>query len=925
MARTFNRQPYVVNTPTNSEAKNYYFNTLNWKGKVDDKNFATVDQETFADCSNVYVDECNLLKSRPVAKHTAKRSTSYAGGRLIRVIDLGDIVCYVFENTEIASGLNLEFFFKNTLIYDKFEEGPCHITRVENSIYIFSEHIVELKILYDGDNVRLESNFDTIYVPVTSVITNGVKSNLDPLNELTTKYKERYIYDPDVYSNYSPLYGKLVTVDIDEKSYDMNFNGYSPRLLLSKYTSMNANFIADDTILGKYYNGKPLIDFSSNGTFVRSSFTYNPELHWTNEYSPDGKLYISLPFLQGQTSPAKISEDGAYVFAYSSDGLYIISVLDTEDRDYFEDWKNVLEHYGLENSSQLFEPTGTRNIFNSVSAKTCNNFVCAIASKQFTDVDVVKYEGVRIVRCLDGNISINNVLDYVSDYPVNECTQISINAFNVALGMYIGDDDANSTIYEIHFFTRGDSRLVCWYNIKLGDFVSFRLLKSDTLQVINNLSGNMVARLITYRIAYNFLNGLINNVFVKLRRHLSDFSTAYISPTGDVLTDAYAYVNSVETELPLKGTPLLFTSEHTYVIDENNIVYSNKGIRVITVTHDGRDTIFNVDFSVELDENYFFDNDKLYISKYPTEGEFKWYFPNTYTETLPSPAVNALPLSATELVVNCLSDTIIVSKTDNGFTYYKSKVPLQPSKGSDIIYDFTGKYVITPSSRGIALLSYQDFVASTEQTATYITDSIQSTYDVFNNSGIKLAKFKFYVFCYKKNSNEILVFDVRTNSWWPWKLPHDIIQLYVIDDRLHLLSDEEYEFVTTFDDYYDELANEIVPVNWYVKSQRLHLNANNYLKHISNITLSAVSDNDIGKLDTLSMDMIITNYRKQRNELDAQSFEFDIDSVRIYVKKLNYFKVNEFQYLLKSNDNFIRFPLCLSNITIKYRIAGQVK
>jgi hypothetical protein len=58
-----------------------------------------------------------------------------------------------------------------------------------------------------------------------------------------------------------------------------------------------------------------------------------------------------------------------------------------------------------------------------------------------------------------------------------------------------------------------------------------------------------------------------------------------------------------------------------------------------------------------------------------------------------------------------------------------------------------------------------------------------------------------------------------------------------------------------------------------------------------------------------------------------------VDTVRSYVKRLNYSKVGKFQYLLTSilNDaaddyeDAARTPLSISNITIKYKVSGQVR
>ena len=49
MARTINRVPTTVPTPSNDNVKSYYFNHYNWKGINENDNFLAVDQESFED------------------------------------------------------------------------------------------------------------------------------------------------------------------------------------------------------------------------------------------------------------------------------------------------------------------------------------------------------------------------------------------------------------------------------------------------------------------------------------------------------------------------------------------------------------------------------------------------------------------------------------------------------------------------------------------------------------------------------------------------------------------------------------------------------------------------------------------------------------------------------------------------------------
>jgi hypothetical protein len=146
-----------------------------------------------------------------------------------------------------------------------------------------------------------------------------------------------------------------------------------------------------------------------------------------------------------------------------------------------------------------------------------------------------------------------------------------------------------------------------------------------------------------------------------------------------------------------------------------------------------------------------------------------------------------------------------------------------------------------------------------------------------------------------------------------------------------LVSQVVYKFVNTTNEYYDYDDVNKLPINWSFMSQRLHLNSPNNRKNISSIILTSVSDN----MEDMHMDITLHNYRKRMHISDVDSFKFDVDGIRTYVKRLNYSKVNEFQYLLTSESddevredaigNIKKLPLSLSNVTIKYKITGQVR
>ena len=153
MARTFNRPPVQVNTPSNNDVKNYFFNHYNWKGLNDDKNVLAVDQETFSDCKNVYIDSEGLLRSRPSLKVKVVKYTNsgeeYVLSNIVDVWTFGDVTLYesisegkyylTFVNKNVENHIQeeLKYTDSNGEIQTYKDIRPI---LADSKIFIFSEH-----------------------------------------------------------------------------------------------------------------------------------------------------------------------------------------------------------------------------------------------------------------------------------------------------------------------------------------------------------------------------------------------------------------------------------------------------------------------------------------------------------------------------------------------------------------------------------------------------------------------------------------------------------------------------------------------------------------------------------------------------------------------------------------------------------------
>lgn len=388
-------------------------------------------------------------------------------------------------------------------------------------------------------------------------------------------------------------------------------------------------------------------------------------------------------------------------------------------------------------------------------------------------------------------------------------------------------------------------------------------------------------------------------------------------------------------------------------IATTNALYISNADKVIELaeTTVGETNFILPEVYVLLENYYVGIGNKLYISKSITDnGKFKWYFPEISVQPFDNSITNLQPISNSEVAIffeneiwhSTFDAETVIDGKQGVYRYYKSKLQAGCKKGSDVLVTYDGKYTIFASNRGLVAMSYQDFIASTEQSLTYLSDNI---YDMFINyiteknslNQIKLYKFGYWIVIYKRDSKDGFVFDTRNNSWWPLSSFDKPTKFVTIDNKVEMLSaGNMYDLNKSDADYYDYDGEFVNKVSWFVKSQKLHLSALNNYKHIINMTFVSVHDSNILQnseynIDGLDFKLQVNCYRKKVdgniNSLDDYvTVNYRVDTIRTYVQRLNYSKINEFQYQLSSDEeNAMDIPLSLNSITIKYKVGGQVR
>lgn len=402
-----------------------------------------------------------------------------------------------------------------------------------------------------------------------------------------------------------------------------------------------------------------------------------------------------------------------------------------------------------------------------------------------------------------------------------------------------------------------------------------------------------------------------NNVPIKLlNRNNSDNLPLWVSDDyqkfayqklddGTIYSNAYSghvYVDYVES-----GTYNYLIPEHIADLIDKVFSFSNK---IYWST-----AVFENDESKRT-----FDQAMLYISKDNVE-EFEDIVTNMIVFSQTSLGI-FLSNSVYEFQY---SETLTNNFSKNMYLLTPTKLQLGCVNGSDIIIAYNSSQILITNIKGLTTLTYQDFVQSTEQVFTYLTDNIMNDYYEWVKGPIKLHQYKDWIFMYQQTETQFYVLDVRNMSWWKWETIYPIQYFVNVDSKLYIVMNGVlYEFVFDADSILD---NDLVPVTWKLTSQKLHFNAPNNYKHIRSLSIITTQNTD-----SMRFKLEFTNYRNLNNLTDNYIVEYDIDEVSTVIKRVNFVKANAFQFTIM-NDSTDRYPIkfVTPDIAIKYRITERVR
>ena len=438
------------------------------------------------------------------------------------------------------------------------------------------------------------------------------------------------------------------------------------------------------------------------------------------------------------------------------------------------------------------------------------------------------------------------------------------------------------------------SEIVLEQNTTVTNFGRFAKFYNADINSINVLTCN-----------YYFYNGEKYTLLSNASKNVTDFYPAYVSDDGQKII---------------------------YYCDANNSFYTNEFTEQIYIDYletNGKINYivpnFAEDFittTIALDNFIYQAQNRFTEETGNISSHIQLYFPINSKVAFVDKITNLIVFSQTSLGI-FLEDLVYeyqYNGDNDAYILTPTKMQLGCIDSADILIGYDGSTIFMTQLKGLAGLNYQDFVQSTEQVYTYLTEAIMDLYDNFKGDRkIKLYQYKDWLFMYKQDKTELYILDIRSATWWKWTNPYPIQKIVYDGNNLVLLINDQiaiYDFETNaFDDF---VSTEI---KWHFRSQKLHFDAPNNYKHIRQLNVITTEEGT-----ELRYKLTFKNYRNLNNLSDTDTVLFDIDQLTTLIKRVNFVKTNAFQFEI-ANDETDPHPKLFEtpDIVIKYRITEAVR
>jgi len=922
-----------------------YFNHTDFHGIVHNKNIFEVDELSFEDAKNVYIDENNSLITRePLTQEELPDLTVPTGNKLIEILRAGNVRIYVSQEP-VNNEFDIIAWDENTLqILNTIDE--YHLSIIEHYVICFRT---------DGAMVLDINDYNTGWVPLTDLvevpITKRVVGSLVtelPGNQFTDAFKEQYVWSNQSIPELPDGDGEVVvnttrrqlTWTIPDTNVNTEYRilrplgiTLSPGDLIT--TARNIVCVARPTYV--------MLSYDEGETFTRV---------WYPQYT------------DGFKNVASVSRDGLCFFFVAGSGVYRLD-LGTQEWTRIQPgavgmYTLVGNYFGIDNICEF----QSRDVFSFPLWNGTNTAIWALSPHTF-----------NVISSYVGTLSATYDNSYNWNLPRD---RIDKDCARGAMRMLV-DTTNNNTIVTLigPSTTVGQTRVESSYatpTLQFGAYAispgsqNYRYMTVDkvgnltTRQSTGNTARGLGLDVIAYTGSGNWQRGRVEVGMENISGTWTMYAQVTINGTIIGLNSSAGYPfeltggwiadlmvrNNVgeESRLPdeLDGEPFpdqprgdIWVFGNDFYIQIGDIVYTNKlldtDLATITYTHEETTPFTNVpQVSYSDTELYLAFGNLLQITANIKDGvDIRFNLPAINNNSFIDEITAMINISTSEVALYFVNKIVICSRVPDEifgyrYEYYNTKLSLGVRLGDSVINTLEGDHTIFPTKRGLAVMNYQSFMATEDQVVKYATDGIIDIWQKFyeESETIRIVQMRNYVFFTNGTRNYIML-DLRNNtSWWAFELPRELPVTKFITDQtdLWLISDTYYLFNKQYKVYKDLWKYHI---DWFVTSQRLFFKAPNHYKNMKQLVFQLMdATGSSSKQQTINAQVRL--YRKTLTVREPEIVRFKIDEFRTFVKRFNYWKINELQWGI-GNDAETVDPsqFMLNGIGVKFEIGEEVR
>lgn len=1044
--KTIKRAPGSVTTDTKdvkSLAK--YFHQMEYKGILEDDNIYAIDQQSFRDADNVYVDWNERLVSRP----TLQASNTEQTYNIVEHKVYGDVTVEVRQTTTASP------------TYTVVATKGTHTSSITGLTKYKLAHIEHYIICFNNVNAKV---LDTVFES-PSWTNLSAYCEIPILNRYVGSTHVSYEQNKNMFipeSRYDEYeWSRNIQTELPEYTSATYDNTIEVIGKTDRYTLRSANDINESP---EYRLVRPLniVDDQRTSVFTSISIaksTNGPVIckAYSNyfEFSYSGMSFTKVwyPGYIGEfLEIASVSEDGEYFFFVASDGVYRCNLGDLT-------WTKFIPDTDNNSIAPITVGTTTYN-FNmrlSYKFKTGDIFAFCIRCKQGNTSNIVSrlymkgpglYKGtdytddyteptqadpahnykfgyIDSVFIKSGTITtaadlhtvasdVTNIYDITRSMIIKVLTDI--NGKYITVITMVGNTDAYRRGTQNIIYIRGGDTSKVTQTSKLlaiceplnfaygSDTLALEDISTDTPEYLT-ISGNKYIYTLTSTIRCIYLeNSTTSTTNLKFSIGELTLSTHYGAPrffdiVGNKLEDLprlnYAWPDNVPYRLNggfvyqgyilandaiswkqlnyLSGTsgnhygPIAYTVDDLFYIVTNvntaddDVLWTNNLLPddIVTIKYRyGSSTAYTTVTDVVYSDNnlYMAVGKTLQITENTKVNDsIRFYLSNKNNQSFIENITALQNISTTEVAIffkNAIKICAIIEDTniDVGYRYdyYNTKLSTGVRLGDDVINTLEGTYTIFPTRRGLAAMNYQAFMATTDQSIEYLTDNVIDMWTKFydDSQTIKILQWRNRLL-FTNQTGSILIFDLVTKAWWRWTVPVNIrsmltdqLTLQLLNMPIAELQDAGTGRIMTFkeitDDtketlhYYDfsetqRLSNKN-RINWFMMSQPLHMSTPQYYKNLKQLVFQFSESNDPDLIVEKSINAQIKLYRKTITLREPEVVNFKIENLRTFVKRFNYWKINEVQWALGNDaDSSTPHKFELNGISIKYELGEEVR